>query len=148
MIPRSTRARPVLQLPKQNDIPLYTNNINSPSGLFHSSSFVLQREAFRVNALSCCYAIPRKTFKNDIGFAFDMACVTVSFWIKDILVKGPLLSTEIYIPIDWTLERLIAKLEITICDCHVILLLNSYNIKGITIPFNTINSIHDKYKFK
>jgi hypothetical protein len=35
-VPRSTRARPALEVPN-NGVPVYLNNVNSP-GIFHSSN--------------------------------------------------------------------------------------------------------------
>ena len=49
-VPRSTRARPVLELPKHG-VPVYLNNVNSP-GLLHSSEFIIQSPSFVALAIS------------------------------------------------------------------------------------------------
>jgi hypothetical protein len=59
MIPRGTRSRPILSVGlKGKGIPIYINNIMSP-GPFHVSTFLLQQESYRANAISCCLTYPK-----------------------------------------------------------------------------------------
>jgi hypothetical protein len=145
MIPRGTRARPILEIRLQQGVAVYTNNIYSP-GVVHPSCFILQQPAFRADAVTCSFTKPNKILRNYGGCSFDIILVSVAFWSKDISLKGPLLLIEIYMPLDWSLERFLVEVEDSVSDCKIISLFNSYTIKGIMLPFNTINSIHEKYK--
>jgi hypothetical protein len=55
MIPRGTRAWPILEIRQQQGVAVYTNNIYSPE-VVHLSCFILQQPAFHADAVTCSFA--------------------------------------------------------------------------------------------
>ncbi len=125
MIPCGTRSRPILHIAsKEKGISVFTNNIHSP-GPFHASTFILQQEAFHANAVSCMINRLEKVLKNYHSCGLDIASATVAFWSTASELK-PLLSIEVYIPINWSPHNFLLKIEDSISECSVISLLLSF----------------------
>ncbi len=143
-IPRATRARPITHImPYGEGIPVFTNNINSP-GLFHSSTFILQEEAFKANAITCTMCRPEKLLTNYCECGFDMCCTHVSFW-SEVGKVGPLLTIEVYIPTHWSPRYFLYQLQESIVECSIVSLMNTYTLNGVVLPFISINSMHNHY---
>ena len=143
-IPRATRSRPILHIIKHGDgIPVFINNINSP-GLFHVSTFTLQQESFRANAVTCAMSYPEKFLKNYLNSCCDIVSTVVSFWSDGGDCK-PLQTVEVYMPSHWSPRYFLYELQESIFDCSIISLMNTYTVNGVLFPFITINSLHDKY---
>jgi hypothetical protein len=145
MIPRGTRSRPILHVTSngKEGIPVFTNNINSP-GFFHVTTFVLQQEAFRANAVTCTMSHPRKLVKNYCNCGFNISSAYVSFWSEGHEI-APLLSVEVYMPSHWSPSHFLVELENSILECSIISLINTFTLNGIIYPFISINSIHYRY---
>ena len=141
-IPRSTRARPVLELPK-NGVPVYLNNVNSP-GLFHSSDFIIQSPSFTAHAISCKLSHCTQTIAmKDLCLTFKEVCV--QFWNMENRSSKPIFTLYIHIPIEWDMTKLLQSLNASIQLNDCISLINSYTLKGIKIPWNTVNTIHHDF---
>jgi hypothetical protein len=145
MIPRGTRTRPILKICTKDGVLVYTNNINSPEKNFHPCFFTIQQSTFRINAVTCCVTRPEQIVRNFGGCQFDIRGILVEFWSRNGVKLRPLLSVVVRIPLHWTLEQFLLVIEESVDDCRVNSLLNTYTIRGITFPFITINSVHERY---
>jgi hypothetical protein len=141
-IPRSTRARPILELSKQG-VPIYLNNVNSP-GLFHSSDFIIQSSSFIAHAISCKVDHRSQTITiKDLCSTFKEVCV--QFWNTANPSSKPIFTFYIHVPIEWDMTKLLQSLNSSIQLNDCISLINSYTLKEIKIPWNTVNTIHHDF---
>jgi hypothetical protein len=77
----------------------------------------------------------------------DFVSATVAFWDegKDL---GPFLSIEIFIQSHWSSVDVLFQLDLSIDNCSVISLMNTYVVHGVSFPFNTINTLHYNFLTK
>jgi hypothetical protein len=142
LVPRSTRARPVLEL-HQHGVPVYLNNINSP-GLFHSSDFIVQSPSFVAHAISCKVAHRSSMiFIQDLSMTFKEVCM--QFWNMDNSSSKPFFTLLIHVPMEWDMIKLLQSLDASIQSNNCISLINSYTLNGIKLRWNTINTIHHNF---
>jgi hypothetical protein len=139
-LPRSTRARPVLEFPV--GIPVYTNNIKSP-GPFHVTDFTINKASFLVYGLACKIDRTAKVIIIDEP-SFKLKEAKVEFWSTS---HKAILSVAVCIPLDWDAIMLLHSIEASVQEHKCISLINSYTLMGRTLPFNTINKIHYLFKF-
>ena len=138
-LPRSTRARPVLELP---GIPVYINNINSPDP-FHLSDLTISKASVLAYGVACKIDDRGKEIIiKEPSFKFVEA--KVEFWSEGI---NPVFSLTICIPLDWNVRMLLRAIEASVQEHHFISLINSYTLMGRNLTFNTINQVHYLFKF-
>ncbi len=127
-VPRSTRARPVLELPKHG-VPVYLNNVNSP-GLLHSSEFIIQSPSFVALAISWKVAHhSQMIFIQDLPLIFKEVCV--QFWNIENPSSKPLFTLNIHVPMQWDMAKLLQSLKSSIHLNNCISFINSYTLNGI-----------------
>ena len=142
LVPRSTRARPVLEL-QHDGVAVYLNNINSP-GLFHSSDFTIQSPSFAAHAISCKVAhCSSMILIQDLSLTFKEVCV--QFWSMENPSSKPVFSFSIHVPMEWDMIRLLQRIEASIQSNKCISLINSYTLNGKILSWNTINTIHHDF---
>jgi len=73
-----------------------------------------------------------------------LVLAVVAFWVEggDI---GPFLSIKIFIPSHWSPVEFLFQLGISIDNCSIIPLLNTYILDETSSPFNAINTEHCNY---
>ena len=146
MIPRGTRTRPILEIPLKDGVLVYLNNVNSPEKPLHPCFFTIRQSDFRIHAVSCHVMRPEQIIKNFRGSQINLRGVIVEFWsCKDEIMK-PLLTIDIYVPHSWTLRQFLDEIGESVDDLRVISLMYGFVFRGIKFPFNTMNSIHERFK--
>jgi hypothetical protein len=140
MHPRHTRNRPLVLLQKPG-YRLFTNNIDSP-GLLKLSLFDKSKKALWTNAVTCYHIIGHEVAVNGTMFGTFM----VEFWDENIKQVGSIISVEVYAPSTWSASYFLDVLVEDLKAHNVISLINTCFIEGCAVPFNTINTIHHKFR--
>ncbi len=146
MIPRGTRARPILEISLNDGVLVYLNIINSPERSLHPCFFTIRQSDFRIHAVSCRVMIPEQIVQNFGGCQINFRGVVVEFWSHNNEKLKPLLSINMYVPHSWTLRRVLDEIGESVVDFRVISLMNGFVFRGIKFPFITINSMHERFK--
>jgi hypothetical protein len=105
----------------------------------------MQQEAFHIHAITCRFTKPNLIINN---CGFGLISVQVSFWNNSTTTVEPLLTIDVFIPAHWSIERFLDEFEESVNHCGIISLFNSYIIDRILLPYNMINSLHEKLKTK
>jgi hypothetical protein len=150
MLPRRTRNRPIMPLGSAGSR-IFINNIDSPGFVRPLLCSILSPENKKNNIslwadYLSCFAMPWKSVKKHGGISFDMICFLVEFWDEKKEAVGSVLSVEVYCPSHWTATYLLEIIVGSVEKNKVISIINTYQINGTDVPFNTINTIHHMFK--
>ena len=150
MLPRRTRNRPVMPLGSSGSH-IFINNIDSPGFVrpLLSSIFSPANSKRNISLWAdylSCFAMPWKLVKKHDGINFDLICFLVEFWEEQREAPGSVLSVEVYCPSHWTANHLLQLIVESFEKKNVISIINTYQINGTDVPFNTINTIHHMFK--
>ena len=146
MLPRRTQNRPIMPL-GSNGSHIYLNNIDSPGVVRPLLSCIISPEDKNKNIplwadhLSC-FAMPWKSVKKHGRISFDMTCFLVEFWDERRKTPGSVVAVEVYCPLHWTANFLLSIILESFERNQVISIINTYQLNGMDLPFNTINTIH------
>ncbi len=151
MLPRITRTRPVLLL-GDTCCHIFINNVNSPGFIRPLVTAIvsindggeLTNNYLIADAISC-FKNSWKQIKNYGNTGIDLVSFSVEFWDEKDQNPNSLLSVEVYAPSQWTANLFLEVLQTTMGKRNTISILNTYQIKGVDFPFNTINTLH--YRF-
>jgi hypothetical protein len=75
-------------------------------------------------------------------------CFIIDFWDENQLTSNSSISVEVYAPLDWDPDYFLKILDDSIQQNTIVYIFNTYCINGIDFPFNTLNTIHHKFKKK